>query len=175
MNDLPQLASLIKSRNTIDSKIATLIGQPAQVQTVGEYIAALIFGIALDETSAHKSSDGRFTRGPLAGHTVDVQWHIRHDGILHLKTDPLPDYYLVFVGSKEATSLHTLSIPWVIESVFLFEAGELLTALRERGVQVGKGTSITGPLWERAEIYPVQRNTGLMLSDDERAMIGLFR
>ena len=175
MKDLSQLASLIKSRNTIDSKIATLIGKPAQVQSVGEYIAAVIFGITLDETETYKSSDGRFTRGPLTGHTVDVQWHTRHDGILHLKTDPLPNYYLVFVGSKEATSLHTLSIPWVIESVFLFEASELLTALRERGVQVGKGTSITGPLWERAEIYPAQRNTRLILSDEERALIGLFR
>ena len=175
MKDLPQLASLIKSRNTIDSKIATLIGKPAQVQSVGEYIAAVIFGITLDETETHKSSDGRFTRGPLAGHTVDVQWHTRHDGVLHLKTDPLPDYYLAFVGSKEATSLHTLSIPWVIESVFLFDAGELLTALHERGVQVGKGTSITGPLWERAEIYPVQRNSRLMLTSEERTTIGLFR
>lgn len=175
MSDLSQLASLLKSRNTIDSKIATLIGRLVQVQSVGEYIASVIFGIALEEPTPHQTSDGRFTRGPLAGHSVDVQWHIRHDGILHLKADPLPDYYLVFVGSKEATALHILSIPWVIESVYLFDSYELYTALRERGVQVGKGTSITGPLWERAEIYPTQRNTRLMLSNEERAQIALFR
>jgi len=175
VSDLPQLASLLKSRNTIDSKIATLIGHPVQAQSVGEHIASVIFGIALEEPTPHKTSDGRFTRGPLAGHTVDIQWHPRHDGILHLKTDPLPDYYLVLVGSKEAAMFHNLSIPWVIESVFLFDAGELYTALRERGVQIGKSTSITGPLWERAEIYPVQRNTRLVLSNEERAQIALFR
>lgn len=175
MSDLPQLASLLKSRNTIDSKIATLIGRPVQVQSVGEYIASVIFGIALEEPAPHKTSDGRFTRGLLAGHTVDVQWHTRHDGILHLKTDPLPDFYLAFVGSKEATMLHNLSIPWVIDAVFLFDADELYKALRERGVQIGKGTSITGPLWERAEIYPTQRNTWLMLSNEERAQLALFR
>ena len=176
MNDLAQLASLLKSRNTIDHKIATIIGRPTQIQSLGEYIASVIFGITLTvETMTHKSSDGRFGRGPLGGQTVDVQWRTKHDGILHLKTDPLPDYYLVFVGSKEATALHSLSIPWVVESVHLFHSGELLNALRERGVQLGTGTSITGPLWERAEIYPTQRNNRLILTNDERAMLALFR
>lgn len=176
MNDLPQLASLLKSRDTIDYKIATIVGRPAQVQSVGEYIASVIFGITLTgEIMAYKNSDGRFERGPLAGQTVDVQWRTKHDGILHLKTDPLPDYYLVFVGSKEATAVHSLSIPWVIESVHLFHSAELLNALRERGVQLGTGTSITGPLWERAEIYPAQRNNQLILSNEERTMLALFR
>src|SRR5256884_3584126 len=111
MNNLPQLASLLKSRDAIDYKIATIIGHPTQVQSVGEYIASVIFGIALTrKIVVHKNSDGRFVRGPLAGQTVDVQWRTKHDGILHLKTDPLPDYYLVFVGSKEATTVHSLSI-----------------------------------------------------------------
>src|SRR5712691_816001 len=174
MSDLPQLASFLKSRNTIDSKIATLIGRPVQAQSVGEYIASVIFGIALEEPAPHKTTDGRFTRGPLVGRTVDVQWRTKHDGILHLKTDPLPDYYLVFVGSKEAVAVHSLSIPWVIESVHLFHSDELLNALRERGVQLGTGTSITGPLWERAEIYPAQNNNRLVLSGEERAMLTLF-
>ncbi len=176
MNDLPQLASLLKSRNTIDYKIAAIIGRATQVQSVGEYIASVIFDITLiEETMSHKSSDGRFSRGLLAGQSVDVQWRTKHDGILHLKTDPLPDYYLVFVGFKEAVAVHSLSIPWVIESVHLFHAGELLNALRERGVQLGTGTSITGPLWERAEIYPSQRNNRLLLTNEERAMLALFR
>lgn len=175
MNDLPQLASLLKSRNTIDAKIGHLINRPAQVQAVGEYIAANILGIRLAELGIQKNSDGYFTRGPLAGRSVDIQWHVRHDGVLNMKTDPLPDYYLVFVGSKEATALHPLSIPWVIESVHLFNAQELLTALRERGVQLGSSTSITGPLWERAEIYPTQHNPQLFLSPDEKALLALFR
>lgn len=175
MSNLPQLASLLKSRNTIDSKMSNLIEKSVGVQAVGEYIAAAIFGIVLEEKNTHKSSDGHFTRGPLAGQSVDVQWRIRHDGILHLKTDPLPDYYLVFVGSKELATFHTLSIPWLIESLYLFHAAELYTALRERGVQIGTGTSITGPLWERAELYPIQRNNQLILSAEERNTIALFR
>lgn len=175
MDNLPQLASLLKSRNMIDSKIATCIGKAVGVQSVGEYIASTIFGIALEEKTTHKSSDGHFTHGPLAGQTVDVQWRIKHDGILHLKTDPLPDYYLVFVGSKELATFNTLSIPWVIESIYLFHAGDLYAALRERGVQIGTDTSITSPLWERAEIYPMQRNNQLVLSTQERAELALFR
>lgn len=175
MNNLPPLASLLKSRDTIDSKIAHLIGHSTGVQSVGEYIASVIFGVALDASAEHKERDGRFTRGPLMGRTVDVQWRTRHDGILHVKTDPLPDYYLVFVGSKEATAIQSLSIPWVIESVHLFHASELLLALRERGVQIGTGTSITGPLWEHAEIYPTQRNVQLRLTNEERELLALFR
>jgi hypothetical protein len=175
MNDLPQLASLLKSRNTIDSKIARLIGHASDAQSVGEFIASAIFGIVLDRPAMHRNSDGHFLRGPLVGKSVDVQWRIRHDGILHLRTDPLPDYYLAFVGLKELTDLHTLTVPWLIESVYLFHAGELFNALRERGVQVGTGTSVTGPLWERAEIYPMQRNSALLLSQEQRAMLALFR
>ena len=175
MNNLPQLASLLKSRDTIDSKIAHITGHSTQVQSVGEYIASVIFGIAMEISAEHKERDGRFTHGPLMGHTVDVQWRTRHDGILHVKTDPPPDYYLVFVGSKEATAIQSLSIPWVIESVHLFHAGELLLALRERGVQIGTGTSITGPLWEHAEIYPAQNNTRLRLTGEERELLALFR
>jgi hypothetical protein len=175
MNNLPQLASLLKSRNTIDSKIATLLGQPVQLQSVAEFIASSIFGIAFEESAKSKRSDGRFIRGTLSGQTVDVQWHIRREGILNLKTDPLPNYYLAFTGSKEATSLHSLSMPWVIESVFLFDARELFSALRERGVQVGKGTSVTGPLWERAEIYPTQRSNNLILSNEQRDLLAFFR
>lgn len=174
MNDLPQLASLLKSRDTIDGKIAHIIGHPTQAQSVGEYIASVIFGVVLDTSQTHKERDGRFTQGPLMGHTVDIQWRTRHDGILHIKTDPPPDYYLVFVGSKEAAAVQILSIPWIIESVHLFHVSELLQALRERGVQIGTGTSITGPLWEHAEIYPAQKNPRLPLSNEQRQLLALF-
>src|SRR5437588_5155010 len=144
MNNLPQLASLLKSRDAIDYKIATIIGHPTQVQSVGEYIASVIFGIALTrKIVVHKNSDGHFVRGPLAGQTVDVQWRTKHDGILHLKTDPLPDYYLVFVRSKDATAVHSLSIPWVIESAHRSHSAEQLRSLRERVVHLWTRTTIT--------------------------------
>lgn len=172
MSDLPWLASLIKSRNTIDSKMATAIGHPARVGNVAEYIASVIFGIQLDDAGKHRGYDGRFVHGPLAGQTVDVQWHPKKDGQLTVKIDALPDYYLVFVGPE--ASAQSLANPWLIESVYLFHAHELLNALKERGVQLGSGTSVTGPLWERAELYPVPRNSRLILGDDERKMLILF-
>jgi hypothetical protein len=172
MNELPRLASLLKSRNTIDDKISALIGRSAQANNIGEYIASLILRITLDEKGKRRGYDGRFSSGPLAGQTVDIQWHPRHDGLLNIKLDALPNYYLVLAG-HDASSLGIAS-PWVIESIFLFNASELLNALRERGVQIGSGTSVTGPLWERAEIYPVPRNNKLVIADEERKLLVLF-
>ena len=172
MSNLPWLASLIKSRNTIDSKIASLIGRTAQAGNVGEYIAAAIFRIDIDESGRNKGYDGRFIAGPLAGQTVDVQWHPRHDGQINIRPELLPDYYLILCGP--ATTAANLANPWLIETIYLFNARELLNALRERGVQIGSGTSITGPLWERAEIFPLPRNNRLPLSDEERKMLVLF-
>ena len=67
------------------------------------------------------------------------------------------------------------AIDYKIATIIGHPTAELLNALRERGVQFGTGTSITGPLWERAEIYPVQRNHQLILSNDERTLLALFR
>jgi hypothetical protein len=46
--------------------------------------------------------------------------------------------------------------------------------LRERGVQIGTRTSVIGQLWDRAEIFPVQRNNRLMLSEEQRNLLTLF-
>ena len=173
MDNLSWLASLIKSRNTIDGKIADLIGRSAQINNVGEYIAASIFNIAFsEEEEKRRGYDGRFVRGQLAGKTVDVQWRLRHDGLLNIRLDAYPDYYLILTGPESTQS--TRANPWSIAFAFLFNAQELLNALKERGVQIGSGTSVTGPLWERAEIYPVPRNTRFVLSDEERKMLFLF-
>jgi hypothetical protein len=172
MENLPWLASLVKSRNTIDGKIADLIGRSAQINHVGEYIAASIFNIVFEEEGKLRGYDGRFVQGPLAGSTVDVQWRLRHDGLLNIRLDAYPDYYFILTGPENAQS--TLASPWSIAFAFLFPAQELLNALKERGVQIGSGTSVTGPLWERAEIYPVPRNVRFVLSDEERKMLFLF-
>jgi hypothetical protein len=171
MSDLPWLASLLKSRNTIDDKIAAVIGRTAQTNNIGEYIASIIFRITLDEAGKRRGYDGRFNAGSLAGRTVDVQWHPKQNGQINIKLDAIPDYYLIMTG-PEATS--SIASPWIIESIFLFHANELLNALRERGVQLGNGTSVTGPLWERAEIYPVPRNNQLIVGDEERKLLVLF-
>jgi hypothetical protein len=172
MSDLTWLASLVKSRNTIDSKIAGAIGHTAQINNVGEYIASIVFRIHLEESGHNQGFDGRFTAGPLAGSTVDIHWKSRHDGLLNIKPETIPDYYLVFTGPTTPPSDN--ATPWLIERSFLFKAHDLLAALRERKVQIGTGTSITGPLWERAEIYPIPRNTLFLLSEEERHMLFLF-
>ncbi|GHO45778.1 hypothetical protein [Ktedonospora formicarum] len=172
MSELSWLASLLKSRNTIDSKIATLIGGPAQVGNVAEYIAVTIFRIQPDKDGKRRGYDGRFTYGSLAGQTVDVQWRPRRDGQLNVKIDAVPDYYLVFTGPE---LLPTVGNPWLIDAVYLFHAHQLLNALRERGVHISSGTSVTGPLWERAEIYPVAKNLQLLLSEEERQLLALFK
>ncbi len=172
MSDLNALSSLIKSRNTIDGKLATIIGKSAQIGNMGEYIASIIFEIALDGTGKARGYDGRFIRGPLARQSVDVQWRVRRDGQLNIKIDAIPDYYLVFTGPTTCTP--PFASPWLIETIFLFHGIELHTALRERGVQIGNSTSVTGPLWERTEIYPIPRNPALILTDEQRKQLILF-
>lgn len=70
MNDLAELADLIKEKNEVDGKIANMIGRPVQVGHAGEFIAAAIFGIQLHPSASYGSSDGFFLRVPLTGHSV---------------------------------------------------------------------------------------------------------
>ncbi len=175
MSDLPFLASLLKSRNTVDSKIANIIGRPTHLQEVGEYIASVIFGIVLEDSATQKGSSGYVTRGPLAGRYVDIQWYIKRDGELNIKPDTLPDYYLILAGPKSGVvSIRSLANPWTIESVFLFGAHKLVEVLHERNVKIGAATSVIGVLWDRAEIYPRQTNNTLILSDEQRSLLALF-
>jgi hypothetical protein len=73
MDDLTQLADLIKKRNSLERQITALIGRPAQIGHIGEYIASRIFRIVLEESASHKSMDGRFSDGPLKGGTVNIK------------------------------------------------------------------------------------------------------
>jgi hypothetical protein len=176
MSNLPRLAELLKARNTVESNMANLIGHPVNIGTVGDYIAIAIFGITHEELTTHKIIYDRFSYGPLVGHTVDVQWHTRREGDLNLKTDIPLDYHLVLTGPKAGVNTaRSLVNPWVIESVYLFDAKELLTALHERGVQIGPRTSVIAELWDRAEIYPSQHNKRLILSQEQRQLLALFR
>jgi len=172
MSNLPQLASLLKSKNVVDGKIATIIDRPTHLQDVGAYIASAIFGIALVPPGTETDIDGKFINGPHAGRNVVIQRHPRQENSLSLKTDTPIDYYLVLAGPKN--SAPGIQSPWIIEAVFLFDAQHLFMALRERNVHIGTRTSIITELWDRAEIYPRQHNTTLLLSEEQRAMLALF-
>jgi hypothetical protein len=176
VNNLSRLADLLKARNTVESNMTHLIGHPVNIGSVGDYIASVIFGITHEESTTRKIIYDRFAYGPLTGHTVDVQWHIRREGDLSLKTDTPLDYYLVMAGPKAGVNTaRSLVNPWIIEEVFLFDAKELLTALHERGVLIGPRTSVITELWDRAEIYPIQRNKRLILTEEQRNLLALFR
>ena len=176
MDDLTRLADLIREKNVVDNKIADIIGRPAQVGHASEYIAARIFGVTLHHSASYKSSDGYFINEPLAGRSVDIKWYLKHENILDLNPENSPDYYLVLTGPRSLSLSSRSGIrPWSIESVFLFESHRLIDALRLRGIKLGIATSVIKELWDRAEIYPVQRNNMLTLNDEQRKQLALFR
>lgn len=175
MKDLGRLAQLIRNKNAVDSQIATLIGRPALIGHVGEYIAAEIFGIELEGSAARKAIDGRFASDPLSGATVNIKWYAKQEGLLDLTPESLPDYYLVLAGPRQpAASSRGTHRPWLIRTVFLFEANDLIQELGMRGVKVGIATSVAKEFWAEAEIYPTQANRQLVLSDEQRALLALF-
>ena len=175
MDNLEELANLIKARTAIDNKIAALLGRPAERGHTGEYIAAAIFGIQLEESAANKGSDGTFTTGALAGYCVNVKWYGKHYNVLDINTDGWPDYYLVLTGAKgTAISSRGTTNPWVIHYVFLFDASKLKIELEARGCKIGIATSVRSELWRQAEIYPLQTNPILRLSYEQKRQLALF-
>jgi hypothetical protein len=166
---------LIRTRNKVAQEIAALIGRPALIGHIGEYIASRVFGIELEESASQRGLDGRFVTGPLAGQSVNIKWHSRQDGLLDLTPDTLPDFYLVLAGPRgEAASSRGTVRPWVIETVYLFASSELSRTLKLRGVKMGVATSVVRQLWDEAEIYPEPRNKRLVVLDEQREVLALF-
>jgi len=176
MKDLDQLAKVIRQKNVVDNEIARIIGRPALIGHVGEYIAAKVFNIELEQNAAHKAIDGRFTDGFLDGKTANIKWYAKQEGILDVSPEAPPlDFYLVMTGAKApAASSRGMTRPWLISQVFLFDARELLRILGSRSVKVGIATSIRREYWEGAEIYPTSHNKQLILSDRQKEMLALF-
>ena len=67
-----------------------------------------------------------------------------------------------------------MTLPWTIESVFLFDAPALVGTLSARGVKIGIATSVTKAAWEQAQIFPARHNTALLLSERQRELLSLF-
>jgi hypothetical protein len=175
VDDLTQLADLIKKRNLLEREITALVGRPAEIGHIGEYIASRVFHIALEESASHKSIDGRFRDGPLKERTVNIKWYARREGLLDITPDALPDYYLVLTGPKSGAVTSRGQVrPWTIENVFLFDAQTLVDELKHGGVKIGVATSVRQHLWAKAEIYPAQRNDLLELSEEQREALMLF-
>ncbi len=173
--ELQRLASIIKRRNAIDDEIATIIGRPSLSGHLGEFVASRIFGIRLAESAVTKGIDGRFAEGGLVGRSVNIKKYGLDQGLLDIRSDAVPDYYLVLTGPRSgAGSSRGTTQPWVIASIFLFEGPVLVKDLRERGLKIGVATSVRRQLWNEAEIYPFPKNPTLSLNAEQRAMVAMF-
>ena len=174
-DDLQCLAGLLRARNANEVEITQVIGRPAQLGHIGEYIAGQIFDVALEQSAVHPGSDGRFRAGPLVGKSVNIKMYGKREGLLDVRLEYVPDYYLVLTGPK-SMAMNSIDAPrpWSIDEVFLFEAEPLIDRLRDRGVKIGVATSVREEEWESARIYPVSSDSPLDLSQDQQDGIRLF-
>lgn len=164
MNRLDELAALIHERNSLELRISAIIGRPASIGHLGEFIAREVFGIRLAENANHKSIDGWFQQGPLAGRSVNVKWYAKHEGILDMCVESGPDFYLVLAGPKQSVERVAGPRPWLIESVYLFEDSVLRGLVTSK---IGVATSVRLEAWDRHQIFPA-KNPGLMELSDEQ-------
>ena len=175
LNNLMNLAKLLRERNAIDSGIAKIINRPAITGHIGEYIAAEIFDIELEESASKKGLDGYFLSGRFSGCSVNIKWYMVMQNLLDVTPDHLPDYYLVMVGpSTIGTSSRGANYPAGISYIYLFESESLISALTERRVKLGTATSVARYLWDAAEVYPKETNKELVLSDSQKSKLKLF-
>ena len=175
MKELRHLAELLRERNVVDMHISALIGRPATPGHIAEYIASHVFRLRLANSASQKGIDGHFTDGHLAGHSVNVKWSSKNDGMLDITTESAPDYYLVLTGPKvPPESSRGKSLPWVITFVYLFNHGCLSNDLHSRGVKLGTAASVRKELWADAEIFPSSNSNLMRLSEEERSLLSLF-
>lgn len=172
---LKKLAELICQRNAAEAEITKIIGRPAQIGHIGEYVACRIFGISLASSASSKGSDGIFDTGFLRGRSVNIKWYPKLEGLLDLDVSGTTDYYLVLTGPKAPPgSSRRETRPWLIHHVFLFDARQLHAELASRGIKLGVAASLRSALWVAAEIYPAQRNATIVLSEEQCQLLRMF-
>jgi hypothetical protein len=175
VEELEVLAALIHDRNKIDDSISSLIGRPAIVGHIGEYIASMVFDIRLEVAATHRHSDGHFASGPLAGCTVNIKFYAKQEGVLDVAEDDQPDYFLVLAGPvAAASSSRGGARPLTIEHVYLFDGKALAAAIRRRGVKFGVAVSIPKAQWQQAEIFPNPATPELPVTQQQRRLLALF-
>ena len=176
---LTDLADSVRVKNAADRHVARLIGRPALPGHFGEFVAARIFDIELNKGAAKPGFDGRFRSGELTGKSVNIKFYTKHDRLLDMTEEgkPGPDYYLVMTGPKgNAEPSRGKTRPWVIESVFLFEAEALVRELRAQNPKkrIGLAAHVYVKLWRKAMIYPDGVSSLLPVTDAQRDRLALF-
>lgn len=179
---LRRLAALLTARNVLDREMTKIIGKPMEKGNFGEFVAAQIFDIRLNEKATEKGYDGRFTVGeysgaPLKDRKVEIKYYAKCNHDLDLKTgEAKPAFYLVMTGPpKRDNEAKDTPAPWVIESVFLFETEALERVVVPKTNPVG----IKKERWAEAQIYPAHNgdftNEGQeFVNDERRAALALF-
>lgn len=174
---LRRLASMVRQKNAADRGVAKIIERPALSGHFGEFVAAEIFGIELCEDATNEGFDGVFRGGALDGKTVNIKYYTRHERLLDLKKEDGPDYYLVMTGPAAAPAASRgQTRPWVIVSVFVFEAVALLSELRKRNPRkrIGVATYVPADMWDEVKVYPC--NSALPpLEQSQKDLLALFR
>jgi len=171
-----RVAELVARRNAIDAAIAQIIGRPVASGHLGEWLAAAIFDIALEESASARGIDGRFRSGALQGRTVNIKWYLAHQGLLDMNESAALDYYLVLAAPLSAAgSSRGISRPWCIDSVYLFDARQLRAEQEVRGVKRGIASSVTKNQWGAARIYPSASHPLLPVTASQSALLTLFQ
>lgn len=174
MDSLKELVQLLKERNAIDDKISSIITRPALTGHIGEYIAGHIFNIKLHTEANHRGSDGIFASGILKGKSVNIKYYGKEENILDINAKELPDFYLVLTGDKgNEVYSKGKTRPFVIKSVFLFDAKKLVDKLTIRKVKIGVATSVTSFMWDEACIFP-KENEILTLTEEMKHLLYNF-
>jgi len=174
-DDVYQLAELIRERNEVSARITRLIGRPALAGHVGEWIASRVFDIELQESAIAMGFDGTFRSGPLIHRSVNIKFYAKHERLLDIREDALPEYFLVLAGPRRRTISSRGEVrPWLVDSVFLFDSASLLNQLRRRRIGIGLATSVVDHLWNSAEIYPTASNAALLLDESQRRQLRQF-
>jgi hypothetical protein len=174
-DEVAHIARLLSQRNAIDDAIAAVIQRPMTAGHLGEWIAAQVFGIELEQSAVTAGIDGRFRFGPLQGCTVNVKWYLKQEGLLDMSESSALDYYMVLTGPRSAAlTSRGGTRPWRIDQVYLFHAPTLLTEQRARGVKTGVAASALKAHWNAAEIYLIARNPLLPLGERETGLLRLF-
>lgn len=76
-----RIAQLLHERNAIDEEIAAITHRPMTSGHLGEWLAAQIFDIQLEQTAVAAGIDGVFHSGPLQGRTVNIKWYLKREGL----------------------------------------------------------------------------------------------
>jgi len=161
--------------NSIGEKISEITQRPATIGHTGEYIAAAIFDIELEEAANAKGIDGHFRSGTLAGRSVNAKWYGKLEYMLDINPSALPEFFLVMTGPKALNPISKGGIrPWLIDYVFLFNAAELMIELEARGVKIGIATSVRKHDFQDSEIYPNKRSMVYRMTDEQMGKLLAF-